>query len=72
MCKWQGTTRAWVRTWLNPPTDQNVNDALENSRTGRVEGTAEWIFSDPQFLSWKHQSAVADGDGFENVLWVRG
>ncbi|KAK3984896.1 hypothetical protein QBC44DRAFT_374675 [Cladorrhinum sp. PSN332] len=64
--------RGRIQKWLNPPRDQNINEALEKSNQDRLEGTAPWILSNPKFVAWKSQNATADTDGFDNILRVAG
>ncbi|KAH6970626.1 hypothetical protein BKA56DRAFT_596676 [Ilyonectria sp. MPI-CAGE-AT-0026] len=66
------TIKEDLKKWLNRPVDQEIYEALEAADGVRLDGTAEWIFSEPEFLSWKSQRAIADDDGFQNVLWVKG
>ncbi|ROT41607.1 hypothetical protein SODALDRAFT_322705 [Sodiomyces alkalinus F11] len=60
-----------IKRWLNPPDDQHINDALDKCDRDRIEGTAQWILNGAQFMSWIAHSVASDGDGFENILWVK-
>jgi hypothetical protein len=48
--------------WLEPP---RFADALESSQEQREEGTAEWIFENEEFNSWKGSSIEID----EKIKW---
>lgn len=52
---------AKVRKWLQPP---DIHDNLDKALNTRQKGTAEWIFSEHKYISWRTRPA--------STLWVRG
>lgn len=70
----QGHTIELIENWLNPPKSQAIFGALDDAKGLRIDGTAEWIFSDLNFAAWNlnnHETVAANGP-YENMLWIRG
>ncbi len=62
---------AAVVQWINSPDfKENLGDAQEE----RTEGTAEWIFEDPVFVSWRNGQANApfSTQQADSFLWING
>ncbi|KAF3769541.1 hypothetical protein M406DRAFT_66031 [Cryphonectria parasitica EP155] len=70
----RNTFLASVVQWLAPPDD--FKERLQRAQELRMEGTAEWLFDQDKFVSWRalNYSATHDSDmssqGAPSILWV--
>jgi hypothetical protein len=61
-------TMIQLREWLEPP---NFGNELDSATRMREEGTAEWLFSEPKYLTWRGR-VVPSSNRRDHVLWVHG